>query len=169
MGRNFTLKTKKGQTPPDVMMRAMKLNNKSIRSTAKDFGINDWTLARYCSKINEEEVQPSLPVGYVKKRLVFSEEQERQLEEYVITASYIYFGLSPIKVLKLAYSFAVHNNVAVRTNWTEKEMAGADWFAGFLKRHPSLSIRTPEATSTCQCIYWAHRGPFLHQLGGGDG
>ncbi|XP_026196656.1 uncharacterized protein LOC113169825 [Anabas testudineus] len=43
--------------------------------------------------------------------------------------------------------YAVHNNVAVRTNWAEKKMAGADWFSGFLKRHPSLSIRTPEATS----------------------
>ncbi|KAG7261368.1 hypothetical protein CRUP_004133, partial [Coryphaenoides rupestris] len=43
-----------------------------------------------------------------------------------------------LEVRKLAYSFAVHNNVAVRTNWAEKEMAD---------EHPSLSIRTPEATS----------------------
>ncbi|XP_041634749.1 uncharacterized protein zgc:113274 [Cheilinus undulatus] len=155
MGRNFTQKTKRGLTPPDVMMKAVrevKLNNKSIRSTAKDFGINYRTLARYCAKINEQEVAgediyPSLPVGYVKNRLVFGEEQERQLEEYIIAASDIYFGLSPTEVCKLAYSFAVCSNVAIHTNWAEKEMAGSEWFSGFLKRHPSLPIRTPESTS----------------------
>jgi len=104
----------------------------------------------------------------VKNRLVFSEEQQRHLEEYLITASNIYFGLSPIEVRKLAYSFAVHNrpNVAVSTNWAEKEMAGADWFSGFLKRHPSLSIRTPEATSLARASAFTEHnvGRFLTNL-----
>lgn len=32
-------------------------------------------------------------------------------------------------------------------SWELNKLAGADWFTSFLKRHPSLSIRTPEATS----------------------
>ena len=31
--------------------------------------------------------------------------------------------------------------------WQEHQSAGADWFTGFMKRHPELSIRTSEPTS----------------------
>ncbi|XP_077363986.1 uncharacterized protein LOC144007908 isoform X2 [Festucalex cinctus] len=152
-GRKYRRKTKKGLTPADVMMRAVrevKLNNQSIRSTAKNLHINYRTLARYCSKITQREVagdapRPSLPVGYVKSRLVFSPEQERQLADYVTAAADIYFGVSPAQVRKLAYGFALRNDVALRQNWADNRMAGADWLSGFVERNPSLPIRTSEA------------------------
>lgn len=106
MVRNFTKTTQKGSTP-DIMLRAVrevKLRHRSIRAVAKEFedsGLNYRTLARYCSKITDDElnderiVVPSVSVGYIKNHQVFSSAAEEQLVEYVIKASEIYFGPSP--------------------------------------------------------------------------
>ena len=91
------------------------------------------------SEVSGDVFHPSLPLGCIRNRLVFREEKKNQLVDYITTASDIYF-----EVLKLAYKYAVHNEVPVHKNWAEKEITGADWFSGFLKRHPSLSVRTPE-------------------------
>ncbi|XP_041350707.1 uncharacterized protein LOC121369719 [Gigantopelta aegis] len=47
----------------------------------------------------------------------------------------------------MAYQQALRNEKRFPTSWTEHELAGKDWVAGFLKQHHSVSIRTPEATS----------------------
>uniref|UniRef100_A0A3B4V0L0 HTH CENPB-type domain-containing protein n=1 Tax=Seriola dumerili TaxID=41447 RepID=A0A3B4V0L0_SERDU len=156
--------------PRNVMLRAVrevKPLNRTIRATAKEFQINYRTLAKYCNKISPSEVAGDAnPCQYIKNRLVFSEEQESQLAEYIMMASDIYFGLSPVEVHKLACTYAVHHDVPARTNWAEKEIAGADWFSGFLKRHPSLSIRPLEATRVaCASAFNKHNvGQFFNNL-----
>lgn len=155
MPRNFKRKTDKSLTPADIMLKAarmVKLENKSIRSVAKDFSINYWTLARYCNKFSHEDIRsnvtcPSLHVGYYPNRLILTVALENELAEYIKAASDIYFGLSPKEVRKLCYELATSNGLEVPAKWTETRQAGADWFSGFMKRHQDLSIRTPEATS----------------------
>ncbi|KAI5718190.1 hypothetical protein M8J77_017673 [Diaphorina citri] len=87
-------------------------------------------------------------MGYKKNRQVFTEDMEKMLEDYIKKASDIYYGLSPKEIRKLAYQYGSALNVSMPPSWAEKELAGADWFSSFLKRHPSLSIRTPEATTS---------------------
>lgn len=61
------------------------------------------------------------------------------------------FGLSPKDVRCLAYQLAERNNIANNFNHEEK-CAGLDWLRGFLKRHPDLSLRKPEATSAARAM-----------------
>lgn len=156
MPRVHKRKTTRGLVPPGLMLRAareVKSYNKSIRSVAKDFGINYRTLTRYCKKFTAEEISnmsvstPSTRTGYQKNRQVFNDEQEAELENYLLLASSVYFGLSPKEVRKIAFQLAMSNKLEVPKSWESNQLAGADWFTSFLKRHPTLSIRTPEATS----------------------
>lgn len=78
---------------------------------------------------------------------VFEPDQEKMLEEYLLKASDIYFGLTPKEVRRFGYTYAVSCNRKIPASWAENGMAGPDWLTGFLKRHNKLSIRTPQATS----------------------
>lgn len=82
---------------------------------------------------------------------VFEPEQESILEAYLLKASDIYFGLSPKEVRRFAYTYALACKRNIPNSWAEFEMAGPDWFTGFLKRHPNMSIRTPQSTSLSRC------------------
>lgn len=121
--------------------REVKIYAKSIRSVAKDFGINYRTLTRYCKKFTCEEIsntaisKPSTKIGYQRKR------------QLLLLVSSVYFGLSPKEVCKIAFQLAMSNNLKVPKAWESNKLAGSDWFTSFLKRHTALSIRTPEATS----------------------
>ncbi len=44
----------------------------------------------------------------------------------------------------------------VPTNWSCQKKAGLDWLHGFLLRHPSLSIRKPQATSLSRATSFNH-------------
>ncbi|XP_063218424.1 uncharacterized protein LOC134528602 [Bacillus rossius redtenbacheri] len=153
--RTYKRTSNRCQTSQDVVLTAVKkvkLEGKSIRSVAKDFGIPFRSLARYCSKVTEEKLiapqdTPPLTIGYKKLRQVFTNEQENEFADYLKKAADIYYGLSPKEVRKFAFEYAVRLKVRFPSSWADCEMAGADWFSAFLKRHPTLSIRTPEATS----------------------
>ncbi|XP_034093201.1 uncharacterized protein LOC117560459 [Gymnodraco acuticeps] len=69
------------------------------------------------------------------------------LRDYLMEAADLYYGLSSKEVRKFAYELAKNYECNFPQTWAGKEMAGADWLTTFLKRHPTLSIRRPQATS----------------------
>ena len=122
------------------------------QKTASLFGIPRTTLRDHVKKMNkipdpQNRCSENIYVGYAKHRQVFSDFQEHELVKYIQHASRIYFGLSPTEVRVLAYQCATQYAIPMPLSWSEMGRAGCDWFTGFLKRHSSLSIRTPEATS----------------------
>lgn len=156
MPRHYKRKSDRGLVLPALMLsaaRVVKIYGKSIRSVAKNFGINYRTLTRYCKKFTDEEIgyeavsTPTTKIGYQRNRQIFIDEQEQELKNYIIQASSVYNGLTPKGIRKLAFELAISNNLKVPKSWEANKLAGPDWFTSFLRRHPSLSIRTPESTS----------------------
>ena len=78
---------------------------------------------------------------------MFSDAEEESLENYLKRASDIYYGLSAREVRKFAFEYAVALNIKFPERWKDMQMAGAEWFTKFMKRHKTLSLRKPEATS----------------------
>ncbi|XP_073697960.1 uncharacterized protein [Garra rufa] len=155
MVRTYKRKTNRASTAPDTMLKAVRqvlVFKKTIRGAAEEFGINYRTLARYCTKIPREEVEgsvehPSCAVGFIGARQVFSPELESELVAYVLLAFDVYYTLPPRAIRKLAFQLAKSHQLQTPPSWRENKQASADWFASFLKRHPLLSVRTPEPAS----------------------
>ncbi|KAF2905806.1 hypothetical protein ILUMI_00374 [Ignelater luminosus] len=91
--------------------------------------------------------QVALQSSYKKARRGFDEAEESYLEDYLKKAADIYFGLTPKEVRHLAYNYGKALNKKMPKSWAANLMTRPDWFSGFLKRLPRLSIRTPHATS----------------------
>ncbi|XP_044745210.1 chaetoglobosin A biosynthesis cluster protein C-like [Coccinella septempunctata] len=77
---------------------------------------------------------------------VFNKEQEIQLEKYILDCCKSFYGVTPNSLRRIAFRFAEANKLKHSFN-KESQLAGKDWYYGFMSRHPSISLRIPEATS----------------------
>ena len=117
----------------------------SVRESARTHEVNYKTLGRY---VKLKQLNGDIPhVGYKTVRQVFTVDMEEQLVDYVKKAAQIYHGLTPKNIRELAFKLAQSNNLKMPPTWVNQQIAGVDWFAGFMKRHPTLSVREPEPTS----------------------
>lgn len=151
MVRNYTRKTDRGKISLETFEKAyevVKAGTMSLREAAIAFEIDKMTLFRFIKKKDQSDGQ-NVSIGYAKPRLIFTEQLEHELEEYIIHSSKIYYGLTPQNIKLLAYELAMANRnvIAVPDTWINHKMATKDWFTLFMKRHERLSIREPEATS----------------------
>lgn len=116
---HFQRKTNRSCADPDIVLRAVrqvKISNASIRSTAKEFGINYRTLTRKCQiasmeDLNEQTTKLSFVVSYYSNRKVFSDSEEEALVQYLVRASNSFFWLTAKEVKKLAYELAKANSI----------------------------------------------------------
>ena len=67
-------------------------------------------------------------------------------ENYLKTASDIYYGLSPRDVRKFEFEYAVALKKKIPEGWKDKEITDPEMFTKFLKRHKTLSLRKQQAS-----------------------
>ncbi|KAF2896198.1 hypothetical protein ILUMI_09977 [Ignelater luminosus] len=77
---------------------------------------------------------------------VFNKDQEDQLERSILDCCESFCGITPRSLRKIAFTFAEANKLKHKFN-KESQLAGKDWYYSFMSRHPSISLRTPGATS----------------------
>ncbi|XP_045036636.1 uncharacterized protein LOC116933790 [Daphnia magna] len=155
--RTYVKKTNRGEIPKDIWMLAIKAiveNGMNISQAAREYNVPPKSLSRnvkkYCShqdSLSEVPEHNTFSIGYAKPKQIFTDEEEGALEEYLKKAGDIYFGLTPNGVKKLAFEFGTRRGIAIPAGWMKNQQAGSDWFTSYLSRHPSLSLRKPEATS----------------------
>ncbi|KAJ8333858.1 hypothetical protein SKAU_G00411790 [Synaphobranchus kaupii] len=100
--RNRQRKTDRG-VPRELLELAARDVDKgmSVRGVAKNFSISHVSLRSYIVKRREmkEAGSTQLPnVGYSRHTQVFSKGQERELRDYLLNASAMFYGLTPKQV-----------------------------------------------------------------------
>lgn len=58
-----------------------------------------------------------------------------------------YYGLSITEFKEVAYQYAVNAKIEFPQSWVDAQMAGRQWYYGYMMRHKQFSLRTPEQTS----------------------
>ena len=153
MVRTRKRKTAIGSVSEDVMRVAAQsvvTREKSLSGAANDFGIAKTTLFRYMLKLKQARSEGVNKLNFCPNysvRRVFSDDEEALLSSYLLSASKLHHGLSPKATRLLDFDFAQANKKDIPNSWTCHQTAGEDWFSAFMKRHTSLSLRAPEATS----------------------
>lgn len=126
-------------------VRTIRQDGKSVYKVSKETGIPYSTLKkRYkLAKSNNDTYKCPPKLG---RPSVFTKEQEVILADHLHKMTKKFYGLTRAKFCKVCYEMAEKFGVADQFNETKKS-AGKDFLAGFLQRHPDLSIRKAEATS----------------------
>ena len=85
--------------------------------------------------------------GHFSRPTTFPNELERIIVDYLeIDMDTMLFGFNRCDLTSLAFQLAEENTISHVFN-TEKTAAGKHWYYDFMRRHPDLSLRQPEASS----------------------
>ena len=80
---------------------------------------------------------------------VLTDEEEDRVAQYLLKMSEMGFGLTKEAVMGIAFSIASKSG---QKHPFQNGSAGRAWFDGFMRRHPHLTIRTPQSLSYCRAV-----------------
>jgi len=129
----------------------MKAANEAIRHkemgsyrTSRVFNVPQTSLERYVTdrqKSSSETVKTQLG-----RKQVLPCEAENDLAEHCLLMERTIFGLTMADVMRLADQLAVRNGIKNQI-CKRNEEAGRKRLKNFLRRHPQISVRSPEGLS----------------------
>ena len=118
----------------ELALSAMKDGSLSLRQASSTFGIPKSTLALYKSGKSQIGIKP----GQVP---ILSADEEKALVEYVLHMSRIGYGRTKEQLQDIVHEILKKDG---RPNPFKNDRPGDKWWKLFVKRHPMLSLRTPE-------------------------
>lgn len=143
MPRTYKRKTNRRSWKDENMIaaiHAVKNEGMSCNMAAITFEVPEATMRRWIKKS-----EGSFPEHGGRFKNVFNREQSQELTQYLTEINHRFFGLTKLQCRKLVFQYAEKNKIPHPFN-KEKQMAGEDWLANFMKAN-NFSMRTPEATS----------------------
>ena len=150
MVRNYKRKTDRANWSEDQMklaILAVESKDLSIREASVVFGVPKDSLNRRVKgklkSLSMDEKHKNILGRY---RAILTHDQEKQLEDHIISMDQAFYGLSINDIRTIVYDYCEKNNIKNNFN-SDNKMAGRDFVAGFMKRHPKLSLRRPESVS----------------------
>lgn len=112
---------------------------------AKEFSIDRKTLGRYVVKYRQNKHCEMSP-KYVATQ-IFTDREEQLLAEYLILSAKLHYGLTSKLTRQFVFEYALSNKKTIPKTWHAANCASYDWLRGFMHRHNTLSLRSPQATS----------------------
>ncbi|ESN93398.1 hypothetical protein HELRODRAFT_180928 [Helobdella robusta] len=122
-------------------------NGMPLKTAVKKYGVPARTLKRH--QMAMTKFPGKIRLGHFHS--IFTKDQELELVEIIKSMEKSLFGMTTTDVRKVAFEFAEKMKLSHPFK-VEMKMAGIDWMYGFLKRHPTLSIRKPEAINLSRLV-----------------
>ena len=121
---------------------AYKNGDMGLNMSSRMYGVPKATLKRHLDGTNKHAK------GFKKlgRNTVLTEDTEKEMHALILKLESMFFGMPRKDLMSLAFEIANERGIDHPFN-RDKSMAGKKWYYNFLKRHPDLSLRQPEATS----------------------
>ena len=114
----------------------------SLRKVCKNFSVPKDSLHR---PVKKASLESSLHINLLGRfRNVLSDKQEQELNKYAKDLDNSFYYLSMMDIRSVVFEFCKKTLIPNPFN-KNNQLAGEDFVQGFLKRHPNLSFRKPEA------------------------
>ena len=144
--------TNRGEWTNESMIRAVKLaleKNSSVRKISEACNVPRSTLQDKIYNIKQGlKVSMSSKLGGFE--CTFTDAYGKKLVDYMIDLDNRLMPLSRKQFLKLAFNLA--ESLKIPHKFSKTRQAGKDFYYGFVRRHPELSLRKPESTNLTRAV-----------------